>query len=318
MSKGYQALTEGAAILELSTRGRIRVTGDDRARLLHAMTTNHVQQLKPGEGLYAFFLNAQGRIQADTYILCHEDHFILDTEPETRSLILEHLERFIIADDVTLEDITDGTFCVALEGPAAYTTAKSVGNEELPSKAFSHARWQQNTVAAISSTGEPGLRIYGTSDRKADVMASLEAAGAVQATPHDVTQVRTRHFKPRFAEDITDATLPQETQQMHALHFQKGCYLGQEIVERVRSRGHVNKHLMGFRIDSHAAEGTELISPGMKIFTGGKEAGEVTSAAVSPSGSVYGLAYVRVPYNKPGDTVGIEGRPAELYPPWSA
>ena len=102
MTPGYCALTDGAGLLDLSARGRIRVTGEDRARLLHAMTTNHVQQLKPGEGLYAFFLNAQGRIQADVYILCFEDHLLLDLEPEARHKILEHLDRFIIADDATL------------------------------------------------------------------------------------------------------------------------------------------------------------------------------------------------------------------------
>src|SRR5258708_5632911 len=99
MTPGYSALQHGAAILDLSGRGRIRVTGDDRARLLHAMTTNHVQQMKPGDVLYAFFLNAQGRIQADVYLLCFDDHFLLDTEPETRAPVLGHLDRYIIADD---------------------------------------------------------------------------------------------------------------------------------------------------------------------------------------------------------------------------
>src|SRR5260370_5428033 len=102
VTPGYNALANGAAILDLSSRGRIRVTGEDRARLLHAMTTNHVQQLKPGEGLYAFFLNAQGRILADAYVLCFEDHLLLDTEPETRTVVYQHLDRYIIADDVTL------------------------------------------------------------------------------------------------------------------------------------------------------------------------------------------------------------------------
>src|ERR1700739_818755 len=101
---GYEALTNGAALLDLSQRGRIRVTGEDRARLLHAMTTNHVEGMKPGDGLYAFFFNAQGRILADAYILCFDEHFLLDTEPETRQSLFEHLDHFIIADDVTLED----------------------------------------------------------------------------------------------------------------------------------------------------------------------------------------------------------------------
>ena len=97
---------------------------------------------------------------------------------------------------------------------------------------------------------------------------------------------------------------------MEALHFQKGCYLGQEIVERIRSRGHVNRQLMGFRLEGHAVPGA-----GANLYAGGKEVGEVTSAAEGPEGAVSGLAYVRVPYNKPGSMAGIDGRPAELFAP---
>src|ERR1700689_1594100 len=106
-TNGYAALREDAAWLDLSGRGKILATGEDRARLLHAMTTNQVETLKPGEGCYAFFLSAQGRILADVNLLCFEDHFLLDTEPETRRKLFEHLDRYIIADDVTLEDATD-------------------------------------------------------------------------------------------------------------------------------------------------------------------------------------------------------------------
>jgi len=314
MTPGSQALRTAAAILDLSRRGRIRVSGEDRARLLHAMTTNHIQGLKPGEGLYAFFLNAQGRIQADTYVLCFEDHLLLDLEPETRIPVYEHLDHYIIADDVTLEDVTEETFCLGPEGAGALSVAHLAG-VPVPAAFASHQAWGRFTVAAISSTGAPSLRIYGPLAGKADAVAALRAAGAVEATAEDAERIRIEHFKPRFGQDITESSLPQETQQMQALHFQKGCYLGQEIVERIRSRGHVNKHLMGFRVEGHSAEGTAAIAAGMKLFAGGKEAGEVTSAAVDPEGRVYGLASVRIPYNKPGGTVGIEGRPAELFAP---
>lgn len=273
------------------------VTGDDRARLLHAMTTNHVQGLKPGEGLYAFFLNAQGRIQADVVILCFPDHFLLDTEPETRTLVMEHLDRYIIADDVTLEDATETTFCVALEGTAV----------ELPP--YAHTTSEGITTAAVSATGVPALRYYGPVAAKAELVARLTADGATPATPEEAEAARISHFVPRFGADITATTLPQETQMMHALHFQKGCYLGQEIVERVRSRGHVNKTLMGFRLPGDVAP-----SPATPVLAETKEAGEVTSAVATPDG-VFGLAFVRLPHNKPGATVTISGQPAELFFP---
>ncbi|HVW08628.1 MAG TPA: hypothetical protein VHC90_08600, partial [Bryobacteraceae bacterium] len=111
MTSGLKALLESAAVIDLSTRGRIRVTGEDRARLLHAMSTNHVQGMQPGDVQYTFFLNAQGQIQADAYILCFEDHLLIDAEPAVRHSLYEHLDRYIIADDVTLEDVTDEMPC---------------------------------------------------------------------------------------------------------------------------------------------------------------------------------------------------------------
>src|SRR5271154_1410050 len=155
MTPGLEALHRRAALLDLSNRGRIRVTGEDRARLLHAMTTNHVEQMKPGDGIYVFFLNAQGRIQADAVLLCFEDHFLLDTSPETRRPLFEHLDRYIIADDVALEDITEATFALGLEGPKASEVASLCGFSA-PHHRFSHTRSGDYFVAAISATGSQG------------------------------------------------------------------------------------------------------------------------------------------------------------------
>ena len=115
--QGYDELRDGAAWLEMSGRGKIRVAGEDRARFLHAMTTNHIQQLTPGKGCYAFFLTAQGRILADVNVLCRPDSFLLDTEPAALQKVLEHRDKFIIADDVTLEDLTPTFTTIAVEGP---------------------------------------------------------------------------------------------------------------------------------------------------------------------------------------------------------
>jgi tRNA-modifying protein YgfZ len=310
MTPGFSALLHAAAVLDLSARGRIRLTGEDRARLLHAMTTNHIQQMKPGEGVYAFFLNAQGRILADAYILCFEDHFLLDTEPETREPLFQHLDKFIIADDVTLEDVTADTFCLGLEGPRSSEVAQAAALPG-PHHRYSHIDWGGASVAAIAMTGHHGVRIYGALARRDEVLQTLEGAGAIAASGEDAEAARIHNFRPRYGHDLTDGSLPQETQQMHALHFQKGCYLGQEIVERIRSRGHVNKTLMGFRL-----EGDSLPTAGASLFAGGKEAGEVTSAVLAAEeGKVFGLAMVRVPYNRPGGIVGIDGRPAELSAP---
>jgi aminomethyltransferase len=235
--------------------------------------------MKPGDAQYTFFLNAQGQIQADAYILCFEDHFLLDVEPEVRHSLYEHLDRFIIADDATIEDVTDQIPCFAIEGPKAEANA-----------------------VAISFTGARGFRIYGAAPD-----------GLPVATMEDAEAARIMHFKPRYGRDITDRSLPQETQQMKtAVHFQKGCYLGQEIVERVRSRGHVNRVLMGFTGEADTAPAADA-----KVVYGGKEDGDVTSTAVV-DGKLYGLAIVRSQIAKPGTLVGIEGRPATLVAPWGS
>jgi len=103
-------------------------------------------------------------------------------------------------------------------------------------------------VAAISATGMHGVRIYGAASGKETAMLRLEAAGALDASAEDAEQVRIGNFVPKYGPDITEHTLPQETQQLHAVHFQKGCYLGQEIVERIRSRGHVKPAADGFSL----------------------------------------------------------------------
>ncbi len=308
MTPGYEALMNSAGLLDLSGRGRIRVTGDDRARLLHAMTTNHVQQMKPGDGIYAFFLSAQGRILADACIFCFDDHFLLDTEPETRHIIYEHLDRFIIADDVTLQDVTDETFSFGVEGPAAAQVASRAGIPP-PHHHFSHLKWGDFTVAALAATGPQGVRITGAVRSREEIAALLEGAGAIAASAEDGEKVRIENFVPKYGCDITEHTLPQETQQTHALHLQKGCYIGQEIVERIRSRGHVNKLLMGFRARAQTAP-----PQGAKLMLEGKPAGEVTSAAVAGE-FVFGLAYVRVPGARSGAMAEIGGTAVELFAP---
>jgi len=282
---GYQALHESAAWLDLTGRGLIKLTGEDRARLLHAMTTNHIQQLQPGQNCYAFFLNAQGRILADATVICYEDHFLLDEEPEVREKIYQHLDKYIIADDVTLEDISESHAVVGLEGPRAESIASG-------------------SPVPVSFTGAPGFRFYVPVAEKAALVEKLQQAGAVAATAEEANIVRLEHGKPRYGEDITEKYLVQETQLMDAVNFNKGCYLGQEIVERVRSRGQVHRLLTPLRID-----GTEPPAPGTKLTAAGADAGEITSAAWSPAlGKVAALGYVRSPHAAPGSLLQMGDR----------
>jgi aminomethyltransferase len=283
---GYEALRNRAAWMDLSARGKIKLIGEDRARLLHAMTTNHIQQLTPGTGCYAFFLNDKGRVIADANVLCRPDYFLLDTEPETREPLYQHLDRFIIADDVTLEDMTDSIAAIAVEGPEAVDVLERAG-APVPETDYSSVDWNDSVVARLNSTGSLGFFIFAPAAEKAALIGRLEAAGAEPADAEAARVVRLEHGKPRYSEDISERFLAQEANQPHALHFSKGCYLGQEIVERVRSRGQIHRVLKPLILDTK-----EPPAPGAKLEDGTTE---ITSAAYSPAlDKVVALAYVRV------------------------
>lgn len=299
---GYEALRNAAAWLDLSGRAKIKASGEDRARLLHAMTTNHVQQLTPCTGCYAYFLSAQGRILADANLLCRPDHFLIDTEPETREKLFRHLDGFIIADDVTLEDITASLATIAVEGPSSAAVLAELG-APAPKHEYDNAEWDNGLVVRASYTGGPGFQIVVPLEEREALIGRLESAGAVAAEREAFRIVRIENGRPRYGEDISERYLSQEANQPRALHFNKGCYLGQEIVERVRSRGQIHRILVPIQID--VAEPPE---PGTKLLSGESAAGEVTSAAFSPAlGKVVALAYVRVEHSKPGSALSLAG-----------
>jgi folate-binding protein YgfZ len=304
---GYEALREHAAWLDLSSRGKIRATGEDRARLLHAMTTNQVETLKPGEGCYAFFLNAQGRILADANLLCFEDHFLLDTEPETRTKIFEHLDRYIIADDVALEDQTGRISTIAIEGPQAAAALTKLG-APIPAAPYSFLPWMNGTVARLDTTGKGGFFLLIPTAEKQALTSQLTHAGFIEAAAEDTRIVRIESGRPRYGEEITERYLVQETSQLQAVNFGKGCYLGQEIVERVRSRAQIHRVLRRLEIDTK-----EPPAVGTKLKCGDADAAEIASAAFSPAlGKMVALAYVRTQFAEPGTEIALNGVSARV------
>ncbi len=293
-------LRESAAWLDISGRGKIRVTGEDRARLLHAMTTQDVQSLDPGQGCYAFFLNAQGRILGDVNIFCREDSLLLDTEPETRQKLFDHVDRYIIADDVTLEDVTGEMATLAVEGPQAAAVLERLG-APVPESDYATRSWSGSIVARVSSTGSPGYSIFMLPTKKLEFIEALTAAGIAEATPQEARIVRIEHGKPRYGEEISERYLVQETAQLHAVSFSKGCYLGQEIVERVRSRAQIHRVLRRLAIN-----GSEPPSAGVRLKSGDTDSAEIASAVYSLAlGKVAALAYVRVPFAEAGSEMRL-------------
>jgi aminomethyltransferase len=303
MTDGYRGLRDSAAWLALDTRGRLLARGRDRARFLHNVSSNEVKKMTPGAGCYAFLLTPQGRIQADIHLFCFDDYFLIDTEPDLREKVPGLILKYKVADQIELEDVTEKTASIGVEGPGAAALLMACG-APLPDADFAHVAWGDSTVARVTLTGQPGYRLYGPIERRAGWISQLNAAGVPPATGEDARQVRIENGKPRFGDDIRETSLPQETQQMHAVSFSKGCYLGQEIVERIRAQGRVNWKLARVEVDA-----SEPLAAGTKLTAQGVEAGEVTSSVLSPdAGKVVGLAYIRSKFADPG--TALEAGPA--------
>jgi aminomethyltransferase len=274
------------------------------------MTTNHVQELQPGHGLYAFFLNAQGRILSDVRLFCGEDSFLLDTEPALARPLFEHIDRYIIADDVTLTDETGTYTVIAIEGPAAEEAVTRL-SWPAPTLAYSFASKGALESYRVSYTGAPGWWISVSVPERDAALQALRASGLAEASRDAVETVRIENGRALYGVDFAESSIPHETQLMHALHFSKGCYLGQEIVERVRSRGHVNRTLQRLVIAAGQAP-----SRGTKILAGDKEAGEITSAAFSPAqGKSVALAVVRGEFIRGNAALTVNGAEAQVAGP---
>lgn len=292
----FQALLAGCGVYDLSERARITVTGGDRVRWLNGMTTNNIRDLVPGHGVYAFLLNAQGRIQADLYAFQRGDSLLVDTERRQREKVLQLFDHYIIADDVEIAAISDKLTALGLTGPESRHVLERAGIAvpDLAHLQFADVAWQgagqhagqQKTVTLLRSGEEAGeswqiwIARGHAGDLSDELRGALVKAGARPTGTAALNLFRISRGIPQFGEDIRERDLPQETGQTRALNFTKGCYLGQEIVERIRSRGAVHRQFTAF-----AVEGV-LPAAGAKIVAGEdkaeKEVGEVTSSAVLP------------------------------------
>jgi aminomethyltransferase len=311
--QAYEALRTTAAWRDLSDRGRILVHGEDNARLLHAMSSNHINALEDSQGCYAFFLNAQGRIQADAHIFKPAPAFLIETEASTHQALFAHLDKYIIADDATLEDLHNSHCAIALEGPEATTLAASFGYP-IPPAPHGIAKLDHGYILRLSDTGLDGVRIILTEDAKSELLTKL--ADTPQADPDAWETVRLEQGQPRFGVEIEDKNLIQETRLLHAVHFTKGCYLGQEIVERVRARGAVHKGIAAISIET-----TTIPPKDTELCGGGNQAGRILSARFSPAENrTVGFAMLGVDYlsgDKPFTCNGAKAsvRPSNAFAP---
>lgn len=314
----HATLRESAGVLDLSFRSRICLTGADRVRFLHGQVTNDVKRLQPGEGCYAALVTAKGKMESDLNIHCLPDELLLDFEPGLTSAITARLEKYTVADDVQVVDVAPHYGLLSVQGPKSETVVRAPGFfDSLPAKAFQSVKVADPTLGEIHlmnlpRLGADGFDLFVPTDALGAVMDKLMAAAKqIGGRACGWTAMETARIEagiPRFGLDMDETCIPLECGiEDRAVSYSKGCYIGQEVINRIHSIGHVNRELCGFQLSGDLQS---LPARGERLYQAGKEVGQITSAAASPVLKAnIALGFVRREINSPGTelTVGLAG-----------
>jgi folate-binding protein YgfZ len=316
------SLLHSAGISDLGWRGKILVTGGDRLRWLNGMVSNTVQSLPEGQGNYNFLLSVQGRIQGDGYVYRRAGDLLLDTGCDQIAALLHHLDHFVIMDDVELADVSYHWTALALAGPSAPQVLATLGfappdygAEPAPGVRDGNARMSTAHIGEVACTiieayhvSVPHYELWFAPEHVLAMWETLQAAGATPCGLKAVEALRVFEAIPLYGIDLNDRDLAQETAQMRALNFSKGCYLGQEIVERIRSRGKVHRQFRQFAL--HGANGAAPGSLPLDLRSGDQSVGRITSTASLASAGqpgILGLGFVRVEALERNQPITYEG-----------
>ena len=333
----HAALCETAGVIDLSFRSRLCLVGADRARFLHGQVTNDVRRLAVGEGCYAAITTAKGKMESDLNIFALADELLLDFEPGLTEKIAQRLEKFIVADDVQIVDAAPHYGLLSVQGPQAAEIMHAIGLfEEIPAKPLDSIKNTDATLGEIYLVNHVRLGLCRSRGDETQIKKQLE-------TPHVVSYIfgfdlfipnnslgavadkliaaakavggracgwqafetaRIEAGIPRFGADMDETNLPLECGiESRAVTYNKGCYIGQEVINRIHSVGHVNRELRGLRL---ADDLQALPQRGDKLFHAGKEAGHVTSAVKSPAlNASIALGYVRREVNSTGNELTL-------------
>jgi folate-binding protein YgfZ len=297
----YEFLSKSAGVLDFSFRGRICLTGADRVRYLHGQVTNDIKALAQGSGGYAAVVNAKGRMEADVNIYHLEEELLLDFEPGLTGPLSARLEKYIVADDVQVVDVAVLYGLLTVQGPKAGAVIRRVPElREFPARQFQVAKVADAALGDLYVVNQPRLGTLGYDlFVPAAAMPGLAEELISAARSEDGGAAGWQAFEtarieagiPRFNADMDETNFPQECGiEARAVSYTKGCYIGQEVLNRIHTMGHVNRTLRQLQL-----QGETLDAPAKndKIIKGGKEVGYITSAARSPKlGAIIALGYV--------------------------
>ena len=309
----HAALRETAGVIDLSFRSRLCLVGADRARFLHGQVTNDVKKLRTGEGCYAAITTAKGKMESDLNIFALAEELLLDFEPGLMEKISARLEKFIVADDVQIVDAAPHYGLLSVQGPKAADVIRAIGlATETPATSLGSVKISDVMLGKIYLANNPrlgtnGFDLFIPNDSLGAVADKLIAAaknfGGRAVGWQAFETARIEAGIPRYGADMDETCIPLECGlESRAITYTKGCYIGQEVINRIHSVGHVNRELRGLRLPDDLKS---LPARGEKLFSGGKEVGHVTSAVKSPSFGNLALGYVRREVNQIGSELTL-------------
>jgi folate-binding protein YgfZ len=269
--KEYEALRKSVGVRDVSYFGKVRMTGKDRQRFLNGMISNEVKTLDPGNGVWALFLDIKGHVQADMKVYCFADHFLMVCQHYVKDRLMKGLDRYIISEDVQMTDATKELAMIQIIGPDSDSFLNGVGISAVPEKPYSF------TPVKIASLEAHLIRLpagYALLTPVSSASALLDALNVQKVGMKAFEVFRVETGLALLDKDVEEMNFAQEAHWNGALNFNKGCYLGQEVMARIDAQGHVNKFMMGIATES-------LPSGGDKIYKDGKEIGKVTSVTHS-------------------------------------
>lgn len=292
MTAGYTAVRDGGAgLIDLSERGRILVSGSEATMFLNGLVTNDVKSLAEGRWMPAAFPTVQGRLIGAVRIARLKDGLLIDTERPSHDAILKTISRFTMAGDFRVADLTDESAMLSLQGMRAGEIVAKVlkaSVADLPRNGLIEV--EGVTVIRATHTAEDGFDLVVDSARAGELRQVLQEAGATPVDQETFEVLRIEAGVARFGVDMDETNVLPETNLDDAVSYTKGCYVGQEIIVRIKHRGHPAKKLVGLKAD-------QPLEPGAII----------TSAAVSPRAGNIGLGYVRYDSIEPGTKVVVDG-----------
>ena len=319
----HLAVRKTAGLIDQSHRGKLRLTGRDSASFLNGMVTNDISNLAPGAGLYAAITSDKAKMLSDARIYSLADAIWLDLEPGLAGKIYHHLDKYVIAADVTIEDLSLQIAIFSVYGPASLPILQRFRSGFLPSTreyGLTAFDWEGQAVFAARNeiTGEEGYDLFIPMDLAATVWSRLLEAGApLSLVPVGLTALESLRIEagiPRYGIDMDESNFPMEAGlEKTAISYTKGCYIGQETIARADARGQMNRHLAGVALsgDSVPAAGTPIHA--VSFSPEAKPIGTVTGGVKSPTlGKVIALGYLHRDHIKHGSIVIIDTRPATV------